>query len=198
MELMVGRWTMQERIQRTLDLATKYHAEAISLEAQTTNEGMRNGLQEEISKRRMRVRLVPITGRSMETKELRIEGLQPRFESRRIFFVQRDQRTGMGIPEALMHVNRNGKVVGDCMGEFLRFPKAAHDDVPDALSDVDKRDKRTEAYLFPGPAQRQWTPQESLRPGVLNNRYAGTPEARKDANDFWTRARIQTEVQRGR
>lgn len=193
LDFVVGRWGLAERIERTVLFAQKYDAIKIAVEQMMSNEGVLDRLATEIDRRRLRVTIEPIGGRSTESKHARIAGLQPRFERQRhedgcIFFVTRDQTDTTGIPREFLTWDKNGVATGEIVHEFVRFPKAVHDDIPDALSDMDKRDKKAHAYLFPGPSQYtaydpvQATQQRmaySNNPTIQNGRVVGMPQTQQ-------------------
>ncbi len=186
----VGRWGLDERIKRTVLLAQKYDAAAISVEQMMANEGVLVGLTKEIDRRRLRIRVEPIGGRSTESKNMRILALQPRFERQPheggcVFFVLRDVSDTTGIRRQFLTMDKEGKAYGEIVHEFVRFPKAVHDDIPDALSDIDKRDKSSKAFLFPEPSQFvQFDPVKDMQrrmswsnnPTVQNGRIMEMPQ----------------------
>ena len=194
----VGRWSMRERIRRTVQYAVKHRAEAMALEDITANEGMYNGLQEEIDRIRFRIRIEKISGRSTESKKLRIISLQPRFEMGRIFFVMREDIDGIGISSEFIRLDKAQMPRGEIVEEFVRFPKAVHDDIPDALSDIDKRRKNTGTYIFAGAqersdeyltAPRRYRGQPVPYPNAARQ-YPGAPPVAQDRTqgDFWQTA----------
>jgi len=208
LDFVVGRWGLDERIKRTVLFAQKYDAAAISVEQMMANEGVLDGLAKEVDRRRLRVRIVPIGGRSTESKHSRICALQPRLERQThedgcIFFVTRDQTDTTGIPKAFLNWDRDGVATGEIVHEFVRFPKAVHDDIPDALSDIDKRDTKAQAYLFPEPSRYlQYDPIASTQqrmswsnnPTIQNGRIIGSPQAQQpvqDSEDTYTWAAKQ-------
>jgi phage terminase large subunit-like protein len=149
----VGRWPLNERCKRVITLAERYDAQKIAVEQVSSNEGIRAELERLRNMRRLRLKIEEIGGRSMESKMLRIVSMQPRFEQRRIFFVERDNNDTIGIKPKFIHLNRQGLPEGEIVQEFCRFPRATHDDIPDALSDIDKRDYNG-TYLFTGASAR--------------------------------------------
>jgi len=170
----VGRWTLTERCKRTMDFAQKYDCRKISLEQISANEGIKSTLLRMRDERRLRCSLEEIGGRSTESKMMRITSLQPRFEQRRIFFAMRDAGDMFGIRAEFIRLNKNGEVDSstDIAKEFLRFPRATHDDIPDALSDIDKIDNSTRTYFFAGFPRSHVGPNvpQPLGPRTVNGR----------------------------
>jgi hypothetical protein len=152
----VGRWPLNERCKRTVDFAEKYDCRKIAIEQISSNEGIKATLLKMRDERRLRCTLEEIGGRSQESKQLRITSMQPRFEQRRIFFVMRDNMDMIGIKPQFIRLNKDREPDAntDIVKEFIRFPRATHDDIPDALSDIDKIDNSTRSYFFPGAAKR--------------------------------------------
>lgn len=193
-ELQVGRWSLDERANRTMDLAQKYDAQAIAVEEMMSNEGVLALLERLRNERHIRCKIVKIGGRSMESKVMRIESLQPRFSEGLIFFVQPAETAtiggrqirNIGIDPTLMCMTKAGRAQGDAVEEFIRFPRALHDDIPDALSDIDKLNPKTGAYLFPSPS----THGQGVRPqspSMVNGRvvWPGEKTQEVDQGDFW-------------
>lgn len=191
----VGRWRLDERAARTVLLAERYQALAISVEKIPNNEGVLSELYRLIDLRRVRARVEEINRLSSQIpKERRIQGLQPRFEAGRIFFVTWDERMQMGIRSEHIHLTRSGKPAGTIVDEFVRFPRAPHDDIPDALADIDARDRKTGHHMFSG-GPRTLTPAQAVSGLMMvNGRIRGVPTlsqmfpTQKQQPDFWTEA----------
>ncbi len=173
----VGRWSMAERIRRTIQYALKHGAESIGIEDITANEGMYNGLVEEIDRMHIRIRIELIGGRSTESKKLRIVSLQPRFENGTIFFVMQEAEGGVGISSDFIRLGKDGKAYGEIVDEVIRYDKAVHDDIPDALSDIDKRRKNTGTYIFAGA--REASAEYATAPRFYQGRPVPYPDAQR-------------------
>uniref|UniRef100_A0A6H1ZG68 Putative structural protein n=1 Tax=viral metagenome TaxID=1070528 RepID=A0A6H1ZG68_9ZZZZ len=200
LDLSVGRWTLNDRCLRTVSLARKYDVECIALEEITANEGVFAELKRLRNEYRLKFRIQPIAGRSEQSKFRRILGLQPRFEGGRIFFLERDPKDWMGIPPELMRIGPDGEVTGDAVYELTRFPKARHDDIPDALSDIDKMDPERKVYLFTGASARNHdrlaykaapsysdAPGPRLASGRILYQEASPHDPRQTTENFWSK-----------
>ena len=193
----VGRWALNERCRRTIALIQKYDAEAVALEQVVSNESIKTNLIRLRDEQRIRFRIVDIGGRSIESKQLRIISMQPRFEEEnppRIMFVQRDENDVIGIKRQFLRRSKAGKLEGDIAVEFLRFPRATHDDIPDALSDIDKIDPATKTPYFSGSSHKVAGPQV-LGPSCMNGKVLWRQEgpwdvkreAKKSEDNFYSR-----------
>lgn len=113
--------------------------------------------------RQIPIRTEWVMGRSTESKDERIISMQARFVSGRIFFSD-------GIPPELIHLEGQ-EAWGDIPRQFCRFrPRSgARNDIPDCLSDMDKRDHRTNSELCPAPRFRINRPPEV--PGTVNGQF---------------------------
>lgn len=172
----VGRWPLQERLDRTMGFVRKYDADTITIEDVQANEGVMEGLRRERDRYRMSVRIAKISGRSAESKFLRVQSLQPRFEAKRIFFVLRDTTDRWGIePKYIRLVNEMAQ--GEIVDEMTRFPKSPRDDIPDALSDLDKLEKRSGAYILGGAPRYGHAGMPGYRSGmnIINGRIQTAP-----------------------
>lgn len=140
----VGRWKPADSVRLCCDLWDRYanHGiKAITVE-KTTHEELLSGMFEEIRRQTMtRPKIVAISGRSDQIKGMRIESAEPRWREGRIYFAQslRDQ----------------WKKWDEMFTEMTEWPFSAHDDIPDAISDLDKRDIHGK-FFCPGPPSG-WT-----------------------------------------
>ena len=190
----VGRWMLHERCRRVIDLADKYHAEKIAIEKVVSNEGIKAEIERQRQLRRLKFSIQEIGGRSVESKQLRIISLQPRFEGKRIYFVQRDPGDMIGVKVDFLRINSNGRPEGEIAREFLNFPKAVHDDIPDALSDIDKMDEATKSYYFTGSYNKGGTWNYGMGPSMVNGHIqplrgeVNAPQTRtEECQDIWKR-----------
>lgn len=182
----LGRWKLDERIWRTVRYAQHYNAVAISVEDITGNDGVIGGLERLVDQRRLRCRIEKIRRPSKISKEMRIRALQPRFENGLIFFVTRDLLDSMGIKPEFIRLTKQGTVVGPIVDEFVRFPKAPHDDIPDALADVEYRDRKTRLPLFTGSSRMP--EQRPIVGELINGRIQSLPivaQPQGRGGDFW-------------
>lgn len=152
LDLDAGRWGWSDTNNRAFGYAMKWDADSIGIEYVTSNEGGLEILTKLCRENRTHCKVVSIPGRSAESKRQRIIAMQARFEDSRIYFVE--PTDGMfGIDPQFLRIER-GKKIGEIIDEFTRFPRHPHDDLPDALSDLDKFDKKNKRYLFPGASGR--------------------------------------------
>ena len=94
-----------------------FHPINMKVETHAMQKVYRYAIEAEAQKRQEWLPIVDIKRETSRTKEMRILSLQPLFEQRRVYIVR-------GI--------RN---VDKFLDQYLRFPKARHDDIMDALSD---------------------------------------------------------------
>jgi hypothetical protein len=131
---------------------------------------------EEIRRETMtRPRMIEIEGRSQETKDMRIEAAEPRWRGGNIYFSQsfRDK------PASNM-VSRNTpwNIV---LSEMTEWPFSEHDDIPDAISDLDKVDKDGKIYCPGPPINWQVVAPKRYQPPMVNGRY--NPKDEYSAHD---------------
>jgi predicted phage terminase large subunit-like protein len=136
----VGRWKPSVSCRMICELWDRYqqwNCKAVAVEKSTHSE-LLSSLFEEIRRQTFtRPRFVLIEGRSQETKDIRIEAVEPRFRNGDIYFAQ----------SVKDRFNDKWKPLID---EMTEWPFSANDDIPDAISDIDKRDEGGRLH-FPGP-----------------------------------------------
>jgi hypothetical protein len=103
----VGRWKPSDSVRIVCDLWDRYqyiNLKAVGLE-DTAHKELLSSLFDEVRRQTFtRPKLVPISGRSQEVKDRRIEAIEPRFRAGNIYFVQsrrhpgRDQRSRQARP----------------------------------------------------------------------------------------------------
>ncbi len=170
-DFVVGRWKPSDSVRIALELWNRYlryEMKGIAIEA-TAHEELLSALFEEIRKETfLSPRIIPITGRSQEIKNIRIEAVEPRFRTGRIYFAQ-----------SLKDDPRKWHPLID---EMTEWPFSEHDDIPDAISDVDKCD-RDGRFLLPQPPM-SFMPQNNYQhqPVLLDGRF--NPTARYDARNL--------------
>jgi hypothetical protein len=156
--------------------------------------------------RRLRFRIEKIGGRSKESKFLRMVSMQPRFEQGRIFFCEPDVNQTIGIDPQYLRMGKNGKPTGEIVQEFVRIPRGTHDDIPDALSDIDKIKNETKTYYFNGPPAYGSVSHHHRGPSVMNGKVVATyldpnqprEEPRQGAVDKYKRLADRVRGQYGR
>lgn len=163
----------------------KWNPRTAGLEKIPINDNYWTMIEREARERQIHVRCEWIMGRTREAKDDRIISQQGRFEGGTVFFSDE-------LEDYLIHLE--GTVpFGEIVRQYTRFrPKSGGTkDIPDCLSDMDKRDRRTGSELFPYPRRRGPAPQA---PGTVNGQYnpralrqvqsQGTP-----GESFWDRQR---------
>lgn len=187
LDLHIGRWKPSDSVRllcRLWDTYRDRNVKGVGLEKVGHRE-MLSSLLDEIRRETFtRPKLIEVEGRSQEVKDLRIEALQPRFQNHDIFFSDRVRA-------------EYTKKWAPMFEEMTHWPMTAHDDIPDALSDLDKRDKDGK-YYFPHPPAG-WSPPvvERYHPSVVDGRYnpqalpGFTQDPRQKDDDLWRTPRNQ-------
>lgn len=168
----VGRWKPSDSVRIACDLWNRYH-DKLSLKGvvieDTSHKEMLASLFEEIRRDTFtRPKIIPIGGRSQEIKDIRIEGVEPRFRSGRIFFAQ-----------SLKDQFRKWRPMID---EMTEWPFSQHDDIPDAISDIDKTTKDGQFYCPAPPMGWRTSAQTIRRPSLVNGQF--NPDANYPAKDM--------------
>lgn len=157
----VGRWKPSDSVKLVCQLWDRWsqelHMKGITVE-DTTHKELLQGLFEEIRRETMtRPKIIPIGGRSQEIKDMRIEGIEPRFREGRIYFAR--------------HLREQHRKWNAMIDEMTAWPFTSHDDIPDAVSDLDKQDKKNKWYC-PGPPHGWRAASTHLRrPGMVDGKY---------------------------
>ncbi len=127
----VGRWKPSDSVRIACDLWNRYqniNMKGILVE-DTAHKELLMSLFEEIRRQTfIRPRIISVQGRSQEVKDMRIEAIEPKFRRGDIYFLQ----------SLRLNFQRKWKPLVD---EMTEWPFSAHDDIPDAISDLDKQDK---------------------------------------------------------
>lgn len=171
LDIVVGRWRPSDSCRIVCDLWTRYqhwNVKAVTVEKGAHDE-LLSSLFEEIRRQTFIMpRFQLIGGRSQEIKDMRIEASEPRWRRGDIYIAQsvRDQW-------------RKWKPMFD---EMTEWPFSANDDIPDAQSDLDKRDQDGKLYC-PGPPVGWQSNAVSIKPPpMVNGRF--NPEANYPADEF--------------
>jgi hypothetical protein len=178
----VGQWKPYDYLQRFFSIFTKWRPRHVLLEKNAINDNYATMIEREGIERQCYVKIIWVTGRSMESKDARILAAQARFENKRIFFSEE-------IPRSLIRLE-GSEPAGEIVTQFTRFRLGGggRKDIPDCLADVDKRDRITGAELCPFP--RRTHQAESTAPGVINRRYGRLPGpatvVESSGGDFWS------------
>lgn len=162
----VGRWKPSDSVRIACDLWNRYQSlniKAIILE-DTAHKELLMSIFEEVRRQTfIRPRIVPVQGRSQEIKDIRIEAIEPRFRQGNIYFAQ----------SLKSQFRLKWKPLID---EMTEWPFSKHDDIPDAISDLDKLDAQSGRFLcqHPPPGWRMPIPtrfEPTMVDGRLNPRY---------------------------
>lgn len=137
----VGRWKPSDSVKVACDLWNQYQSwniRGITVE-DTAHKELLQSLFEEIRRHTfIRPRIITIAGRNQEIKDIRIESIEPRFRRGDIYFA-RSLRQQLRKWQPMIR-------------EMTEWPFSDHDDIPDAISDLDKKDKEDKYYLPNPPA----------------------------------------------
>ena len=165
----VGRWKPSDSCKLLCNVWDKWSQQmemkGVAIE-KTTHAELIGNLLEEIRRDTMvRPKIIQIGGRSQESKDMRIESSEPRFRNGDIWFLNSLQD----------HYQQKWRPM---IKEMTEWPFSTHDDIPDAISDLDKRDTDDKLYL-PGPPAG-WQPAMYGRqtPETINGTY--NPETNWD------------------
>jgi hypothetical protein len=157
----VGRWRPSDSCRIVCDLWTRFqplNVKGVGVE-KVTHKELLMSLFEEIRRQTfIRPRFIEIEGRNQEVKDIRIEAIEPRFRSGNIYFTE----------SLRQQFQTKWKPMFD---EMTEWPFSKHDDIPDAISDLDKIDPSGKFY-FPAPPPG-WVPMEVRRfePPTVDGRY---------------------------
>lgn len=181
----VGRWKPGDSVRIACDLWNRYqplNLKGIVVE-ETTHSELLQAVFEEVRRQTfIHPKIIPVGGRNQEIKEMRIEASEPRFRRGDIYFAR-----------LLKEAHRKWKPMHD---EMTEWPYSQHDDIPDAISDLDKRDKDGK-WIAPAPPAG-WRMQAAIRmrPTIIDGRmnpdygYPAHDHIRRDqlsgnAGDLW-------------
>lgn len=186
LDVVIGRWKPSDSVRVACDLWNRYqwaNLRGMTVEKTTYSELLLSVFEEVRMQTFIQPRIIPIGGRSQEIKEMRIEAAEPRFRGGNVYFVQ-----------SLRDNWRKWKPMFD---EMTEFPFSAHDDVPDAFSDLDKKDETGGRPVFycPHPPPGFATPAvRRFQPATINGRFNpdyGYParemtKADQGGHDLWS------------
>ena len=160
-DFFVGAVRLNDSCRLLCDLWNAYQVaniKGVTLEKASGAESIKSMLEELRRQTFIMPRLIDIPGRNQQEKDLRIEAIEPRFRRGDIYFAQslRQQFATKWKP---------------MLDEMTEWPLTGHDDIPDAISDLDKTDDKGR-WMLPGPPS-QWHPLHVKRsePIVLDGRF---------------------------
>jgi predicted phage terminase large subunit-like protein len=138
-DFIVGRWKPSDTVRIACDLWDRYQSlnmKGLVVE-ETTHKELLSSLFEEIRRQTFtRPKIIAVAGRNQEVKEMRIEAAEPRFRAGNIFFAR--------------SLKQNWKKWKPLIDEMTEWPYSQHDDIPDAISDIDKKTKEGQ-WIAPAP-----------------------------------------------
>jgi hypothetical protein len=170
-DIVIGRWKPSDSCRICCDLWSRYQpieCKAVSVE-KVAHAELLMSLFEEIRRQTfVRPQFVPIEGRNQEVKDMRIEAIEPRFRRGDIYFAQ-------SVKDNFQYKWK------PMIDEMTQWPFTQHDDIPDSISDLDKKDKDGKYYLMHPPAT--WSPSFVKRytPPMIDGKF--NPDYKVDARD---------------
>lgn len=186
LDCVIGRWKPSDSVRVACDLWNRYQwatLKGMTVEKTTYNELLSSVFEEVRRQTHIMPRFISIGGRSQEIKDMRIEAAEPRWRNGDIYFAQ-----------SLRDNWRKWKPMFD---EMTEWPFSTHDDVPDAISDLDKKDESNPyhpVYYCPAPPPG-WAqqPVKRFQPELVNGQFnpdLGYParentKAGQHGHDLW-------------
>jgi predicted phage terminase large subunit-like protein len=178
----VGRWKPSTSVRIVCDLWNRYqhfNMKGVVVEKTTHHELLQNLFQEIRRETFIHPKFIPIEGRNQEIKDIRIENSEPKFRRGEVYF---------SAEVKAQHI-RKWKPLID---EMTEWPFSDHDDIPDAFSDIDKRDKDNKLYCPAPPAGWRANVARVHVPTMLDGKY--NPDLGYPAREM-SKARNQTRGQ---
>ena len=185
-DCVIGRWKPSDSVRIACDLWNRYQwatLKGMTVEKTTYNELLSSVFEEVRRQTHVMPRFINIGGRSQEIKDMRIEAAEPRWRNGDIYFAQ-----------SLRDNWRKWKPMFD---EMTEWPFSTHDDVPDAISDLDKKDESNPhhpVYYCPAPpAGWAQQPVKRFQPELVNGQFnpdlgypaRETTKANQGEHDLW-------------
>lgn len=168
----VGRWKPSDSVRIACDIWNRYqhfNLKGMVVEESTHKELLQSLFSEIRRDTFIHPKMIPIQGRNQEIKDYRIEAVEPKFRRGEMYFGA----------ELKAQYHRKWKPM---ISEMVEWPFSNHDDIPDAISDIDKRNKDGQLYC-PGPPAGWRSPSMAIhRPTMIDGRY--NPNAGYPAREF--------------
>ncbi len=184
-DIVIGRWKPSDSVRICCDLWSRYQSiecRGVSVEKVTHKELLMSLFEEVRRQTFVMPKFVEIEGRNQEIKDIRIESVEPRFRRGDIYFTRslRDSFTHKWKP---------------MIDEMTEWPFSAHDDIPDAISDLDKKNKEGTYYLPAPPSSFSPAFIKPFNPVTIDGKF--NPRHQMDArdrsknqeHDLWSRGR---------
>lgn len=157
----VGRWKPSTSVRIACDLWNRYqhlNMKGIVVE-KTTHTELLSSLFSEIRRDTfIHPKMIPIEGRNQEIKDIRIEAIEPKFRRGEMYFSD----------ELRAQYLRKWKPMID---EMTEWPFSDYDDIPDAISDIDKRDKDNVLFCPQPPIGWRANITRAFVPTMLDGKY---------------------------
>ena len=186
LDVVIGRWKPSDSVRIACDLWNRYQwatLKGMTVEKTCYNELLSSVFEEVRRQTHIMPRFISIGGRSQEIKDMRIEAAEPRWRGGDIYFAQ-----------SLRDNWRKWKPMFD---EMTEWPFSTHDDVPDAISDLDKKDEsdpHSPIHYCPAPPVG-WSqqPVRRFQPPLIDGQFnpdLGYPareftKANQGGHDLW-------------
>jgi len=182
LDLLLGQWNPSQVVENMLSLYRKWPCRKLTMEKISANEVYTAMLEAEARRRSVSIVIEPIFGRTRESKELRIQSLEGVLNAGKMFFSD-------SLPKHLIR-NEGGLCYGEVVDQFLRFPKGAHDDIPDCFSDINKTD-RNNSPICPAPSLRLVQRIRSRQaPHIVNGQLVAVPKPpAQSSGNHWGKLR---------
>lgn len=186
LDMAYGPMQPSKVVDTLFDLYIKWTCRCCLMEKVASSDCYATMIDERAIARQVRINLVPVMGRSVESKETRIDSLEVPMSAGIIYF-------SSNLSRDLIHLESDGKCYGELVEQFLRFPHGRRDDIPDALSDLYKMDARGNPYC-PRPKPMHFARQNAI--STVNGRMVNV-QARPTSPgmDFW--GKLSSQVGRG-
>jgi predicted phage terminase large subunit-like protein len=186
LDCIIGRWKPSDSVRIACDLWNRYQwatLKGFTVEKTCYNELLSAVFEEVRRQTHIMPKFITIGGRSQEIKDMRIEAAEPRWKNGDIYFAQ-----------SLRDNWRKWKPMFD---EMTEWPFSSHDDVPDAISDLDKKDESNPHYAIPycpsPPVGWAQQPVKRFQPPLINQQWnpdlgypaRETTKANQGGHDIW-------------
>lgn len=170
-DIVIGRWKPSDSVRICCDLWSRnqnIEVKGVTVEKVTHKELLMSLFEEVRRQTFVRPQFIEIEGRNQEIKDIRIEAAEPRFRRGDIYFAR-------SLRENFTHKWK------PMIDEMTEWPFSAHDDIPDAISDLDKQDKDGKYYVPHPPSS--WSPSfvRRMTPPTIDGRW--NEQHKLDARD---------------